>query len=383
MTADFKKLLSITISEFEEQSRLLHDGGSDFLNPLSDLSKVITQLDSILQDSVQKQAFENLLDFSNSDINELYHQLLEDSGLPAYLALDNWHYSDALLLLSNINPEGALISEECYRPQGTISDQKFIQHAIFFGEGIRTYDIPSEQEIIEKKAKNLDLIEAERSRFNSIGKSADLDEYLVGLDKLTSEETNLSTHFEKLEALYRDAWKIRRGYSAKLTLLYRLWLSGDHEEKNPPEYYVNWAVDKRVNIPWLTWAQNNGYFSGIGTRLESADSLEPKQDFIETGELGTAFYPASTSALSDIFTLHQDKSKNLAEWRKLANDASRNGLAKARVTQGRGKAESKFDLWLVGEWLVEQKGIPWGTVSRKLVANLKPGYEHLKDQILS
>jgi hypothetical protein len=40
-----------------------------------------------------------------------------------------------------------------------------------------------------------------------------------------------------------------------------VWISGNHPSKNPPEYYVAWALRKDYEIPWLDWACEHGFIS--------------------------------------------------------------------------------------------------------------------------
>lgn len=40
-------------------------------------------------------------------------------------------------------------------------------------------------------------------------------------------------------------------YRLEQLRLARVWASGKHDERNHPQYYINWAIDKDVTIPWL------------------------------------------------------------------------------------------------------------------------------------
>jgi len=39
-----------------------------------------------------------------------------------------------------------------------------------------------------------------------------------------------------------------------------LWLSGSHEKLNPPTYYIDWAISKNHQIPWLDFAIKEGFY---------------------------------------------------------------------------------------------------------------------------
>jgi hypothetical protein len=44
----------------------------------------------------------------------------------------------------------------------------------------------------------------------------------------------------------------------RLADLQRVWKSGKHEERNPPYYYLNWALSKGFQISWLDFAVHEG-----------------------------------------------------------------------------------------------------------------------------
>ncbi len=37
-----------------------------------------------------------------------------------------------------------------------------------------------------------------------------------------------------------------------------VWDSGSHPDRNPPRYYVEWAIRKGFVVPWLPWAEEYG-----------------------------------------------------------------------------------------------------------------------------
>jgi hypothetical protein len=39
-----------------------------------------------------------------------------------------------------------------------------------------------------------------------------------------------------------------------------IWDSGSHKEMNPPKYYIDWAITKKIDIPWLDYAIKNGFY---------------------------------------------------------------------------------------------------------------------------
>lgn len=40
-----------------------------------------------------------------------------------------------------------------------------------------------------------------------------------------------------------------------------IWLTGDHQEFNPPKYYIDWAISKKIDVPWLGYAADKGFFN--------------------------------------------------------------------------------------------------------------------------
>lgn len=41
----------------------------------------------------------------------------------------------------------------------------------------------------------------------------------------------------------------------------RIFKSGLHNLLNPPSYYIDWALSKKIDIPWLEWAIEKGYYT--------------------------------------------------------------------------------------------------------------------------
>jgi len=53
-------------------------------------------------------------------------------------------------------------------------------------------------------------------------------------------------------------WEIRSRYAKQLTVRRLWWNSGEHEDRNSIAYYLNWASNKGLAIPWLEWAKSKG-----------------------------------------------------------------------------------------------------------------------------
>lgn len=59
------------------------------------------------------------------------------------------------------------------------------------------------------------------------------------------DEMESSEYAEVAE--YESAWK-------EMT---SIWSSGDHQPRNPPAYYLEWAARKNLRVPWIEWAREN------------------------------------------------------------------------------------------------------------------------------
>ncbi len=65
-----------------------------------------------------------------------------------------------------------------------------------------------------------------------------------------------------------------------------IWLTGDHLEFNPPQYYIDWAISKKIDIPWLGYAITNGFINSKPTPASlPSDSDEPINKRVENNYL--------------------------------------------------------------------------------------------------
>jgi hypothetical protein len=94
-----------------------------------------------------------------------------------------------------------------------------------------------------------------------------------------------------------------------------------------------------------------------------------------------AFEPLPLTTIANMFPL--EKGGNIGSWKSLADNAKRNGLVLARVDSGAGRRESTFNPWLVGEWLIRNKGFTSEKIYRKRMKNLPPGSEDIHNDIMS
>lgn len=72
-------------------------------------------------------------------------------------------------------------------------------------------------------------------------------------------------------------------YNHELARLGRLWHSGVHKDQNPPAYYIDWAISKKYEIPWLAYAIKQGFYNKtqlpIDHKLNDSAALTSKSDW--------------------------------------------------------------------------------------------------------
>jgi len=145
-----------------------------------------------------------------------------------------------------------------------------------------------------------------------------------------------------------------------------------------PTQFLRWAAIKELGCPEdlitfvLRYHAPEGMKESVvldtiereGCDQEDCDSLDS-----EDGDKNP-FNPLPTSGIAEIFELNKKSEINLDIWRKLARDATDNGLAGARVAKGKGRAKSLFDPMKVGDWLVQKGKISQAEVNKSLADNL-------------
>jgi len=135
------------------------------------------------------------------------------SSLENYLELDTWNINDGLLILAGISPVGADINWDGYKNYlNVIIDTPTIINAHIFGEETEFYNIP------------FDVYE--------------------GHD-WTKED--LETIKAKMEILNEAENRLKR--------IKRLWDNSQNtDERYPIEYFISWAQEKNITIPWFDLA---------------------------------------------------------------------------------------------------------------------------------
>ncbi len=65
-------------------------------------------------------------------------------------------------------------------------------------------------------------------------------------------------------------------FKNKIDRLTRIWESGTHEKRNPPIYYVEWALSKKIEIPWLDYVVSKGFIK-LQSANKPTESLETRE----------------------------------------------------------------------------------------------------------
>lgn len=82
--------------------------------------------------------------------------------------------------------------------------------------------------------------------------------YLIGIADIDSDRITLLNHDFHDE---HDEPHITRAFIKKLERISKIWRSGEHPKFNPPRYYIDWAISKNIEIPWLAYATEKGYLN--------------------------------------------------------------------------------------------------------------------------
>jgi len=153
------------------------------------------------------------------------------------------------------------------------------------------------------------------------------------------------------------------------------------EQQENQNQYRNFSASIEPDIPTDT--------SDTGLPISNSDDSDTASSIhngviASTGtELSTAFDPLPLSNIAKMFPQDKDDQRNLKKWKSWSSNASRNGLINARITIGKGRAESTYNPWMVSDWLVLNKDLTRVKAKYKLANNLPYRSIHLKELILS
>lgn len=93
-------------------------------------------------------------------------------------------------------------------------------------------------------------------------KAADGVKYLAGIyDYGGDGDAQYLTTLENVHYETNPSMYIIHAFHARLDEFNNIWASGEHPEKNSPQYYVRWALSKKLPVPWLSAAKEQGLLS--------------------------------------------------------------------------------------------------------------------------
>lgn len=148
-----------------------------------------------------KDAVERLKD--PEELARQLEKIEQQKGIPVLIAKwlrhDTWSADEAMLLLVGLDPVGTIIEVS-----ESISGRKVQYVEIAYG---------------------LDAVES------------------APLSYLEEEGGDELRELQQLTAQWRNLWS--------------LWSSGQHQPRNSPVYYLEWARSKGYAVPWLAWAEQN------------------------------------------------------------------------------------------------------------------------------
>lgn len=201
---------------------------------------------------------------SGQDITK--EDAFEISSLPEYLKHESWLPNDALLLLAGICPEAAVIDYSYKNYLGAEIDSVHIHHASplsITNESI--YEIPSKHQIYDEIHDVKEYIrDWEGSFHEDLQKTTKSQEKLAFLEELINDE-----------AIINKA-NIIRPFEKKLSTIKSLWNSSltNTTDRQPKEYFIDWAISKDIDIDWLEWAKGKGYFTHSESESSDTSSKE-------------------------------------------------------------------------------------------------------------
>lgn len=108
-------------------------------------------------------------------------------------------------------------------------------------------------------------------------------DYLVGIDSCYDDGEGEFAIATLAQMIYRsnddNEAHIALAFQSQRERLQRIWDSGNHPNLNPPAYYIDWALAKGFDVPWLNYAIKKGYY----TPKQEKTKREDKKTGIEGG----------------------------------------------------------------------------------------------------
>lgn len=118
--------------------------------------------------------------------------------------------------------------------------------------------------------------------FDSWGQEVAMN-YIAGIYEITEFDDGgkvywhmLTLDFESIDQSSEDAIQ-GHVLTANANRYLKIFKSGVHGLTNPPRYYIDWAISKQIEIPWLDWAIEKGYYSLQNEKVKPSKDLKPKE----------------------------------------------------------------------------------------------------------
>jgi len=245
------------------------------------------------------EALKNLLNVYSAIWPSIKTELwLQSSNLSEYLTLENWSVDEGLLILCGINPIGSVVEYSDGSDYRAIGDAVKICDASFYCETF-ALGAPSPEELenfIKLSELSLQLLQSRPTDADG-----NVNYYLGGWtwhdqceqDSLAEEHSldlnkSIADHKTDLQAYnsLKDGewlkliWDIREIYSRRLSRVRKLWSSGNHLVKNHPEYYLDWARDRKVDVCWLEWAKESNLLESRVSRTKDFSSNSDGKEYL-------------------------------------------------------------------------------------------------------
>lgn len=192
-------------------------------------------------------SFESQMWMTMKGMEERRQDPLYFSKLQSYLERETWNPRDALLILSGVDPQAALVDWSYENFMGAELNQPKIRRAIWFTEPSDLYDYPLAADFEDSPWELKKQIRDARNT----GRHLDAE-------KLESELRDVEQWAKDETSIYlRDMLYLR---SEMLQCISRRWQSADHdpELKHSPEFFVRWAEARGFVIEWASWARQHG-----------------------------------------------------------------------------------------------------------------------------
>ncbi len=151
---------------------------------------------------------------------------------------------------------------------------------------------------------------------------------------------------------------------------------------NAPHPFVN--ADTKIYIKsFFEWLKSSAYANNLASITPTTGTPPSAQAPVIATNTSAPQPTQPSNTISDfdalvvdgiakIFPLHADPEQNCSIWTKHAKNAVRNGLVDARVSIGKGQAQSTYQPEKVGDWLISKGKMDQAKVNRLLGANLPP-----------